>query len=102
MSSLTGEFVDELMPAVFTARGYWSQFINTGLLNKWLADILLQKPPPLQNGRRLKIKYIIQKRSRPPTFFLFCNMSPIQIGYMRFLIKELQRNFNKFGMKIRM
>lgn len=67
MSSLTGEAVEELMPVVFNARDRWARVINTGLLNRWLADVLESQRPPITNGRPVRIKYIMQvKGSRRP------------------------------------
>ena len=78
MSSLTGENVEKLMPVVFHARDRWERTISTGLLNRWLADVMEQHPPPpVEGNRTTKIKYVLQTKGRPPTFLLFSNVSSL-------------------------
>lgn len=102
MSSLTGEGVDELMPVVFNARDRWARVIPTGVLNRWLSEVLYSNPPPMQNGRSTKIKYIIQTKGRPPTFLLFGNTNELPASYIRFLVRNFQDSFDLFGMEVRM
>jgi len=102
MSSLTGECVQELMPVVFRARERWERQINTGLLNRWLKDVMQTHPPPAHKGQPVKIKYVMQTKGRPPTFLLFCNVDQISPTYMRYLMKNFQDTFEMFGMEVRM
>ena len=102
MSSLTGDGVDKLMPVVFNARDRWARTISTGTLNRWLSEVLLSHPPPMQNGRVTKIKYIIQTKGRPPTFLLFGNVNELPGNYLRFLTRQFQDSFGLFGMEVRM
>lgn len=102
MSSLSGEGVDELMPIVFNARDRWARVIPTGVLNRWLSEVLYAHPPPTQNGKATKIKYIIQAKGRPPTFLLFGNTNELPSSYIRFLIRNFQDSFDLFGMDVRM
>jgi GTP-binding protein len=102
MSSLTGDGVDKLMPVVFNARDRWARTISTGTLNRWLSEVLLSQPPPMQNGRVTKIKYIIQTKGRPPTFLLFGNVNELPGNYLRFLTRQFQDSFGLFGMEVRM
>jgi GTP-binding protein len=102
MSSLTGEAVEDLMPVVFNARDRWARTIKTGLLNRWIADVIEVKPPPLFNGRPIRIKYIMQVKGRPPTFMLFCNVDKVPVSYMRYLTKHFQQSFEMFGMEVRL
>lgn len=102
MSSLTGDCVQNLMPVVFEARERWQKTISTGLLNRWLRDVIEQHPPPSSSGQSVKIKYIMQTKGRPPTFLLFCNVSDIQPTYLRYLMKNFQDTFQMFGMEVRM
>ena len=101
MSTKTGEGVEELMPVIFNARDRWERVISTGLLNRWLLDIVQSNPPPLTNGRPTKVKYVIQTKGRPPTFLLFCNVEELPKTYLRFLIKHFQTSFEMFGMEVR-
>ena len=102
MSSLTGENVQQLMPVVFKARDRWERTVSTGLLNRWLSDVLEAHPPPRVDAQRnTKIKYIIQTKGRPPTFLLFSNVSTLPPQYMRHLARNFQDTFSMFGMEVR-
>lgn len=90
------------MPIVFNARDRWARTIPTGVLNRWLAEVIAGHPPPTQNGRITKIKYIVQSKGRPPTFLLFCNVSELPANYLRYLTRNFQDTFNMFGMEVRM
>ena len=102
MSSLTGESVEDLMPVVFNARDRWAQMVKTGLLNRWLIDVMDGQAPPIVNGRPSKIKYIMQTKGRPPTFLLFCNVDALPVSYMRYLTRNFQESFGMFGMEVRL
>lgn len=102
MSSLYKKNVDKLMPVVFEARDRWARVIPTGMLNRWLEEVLDEHPPPNQQGRPTKIKYIIQTKGRPPTFLLFCNVPELPINYINYLTRHFQDTFSMFGMVIRL
>ena len=102
MSSLHGDNVYKLMPVVFKARERWARVIPTGMLNRWLEDVLDEHSPPMQQGRATKIKYIIQTKGRPPTFLLFCNVSELPVNYLRYLTRSFQNSFDMFGMEVRL
>jgi len=102
MSSLLGHNVKKLMPTVFEARDRWARVMPTGVLNRWLHDVMEEHSPPSQAGRATKIKYIIQTKGRPPTFLLFCNVSELPVNYLRYLTRHFQDSFNMFGMEVRL
>lgn len=102
MSSLFKKNVNKLMPVVFEARDRWARTIPTGMLNRWLEEVLVEHAPPAQDGRRSKIKYIIQTKGRPPTFLLFCNVSSLPVNYLRYLTRHFQDSFSMFGMEVRL
>jgi GTPase len=102
MCSKTGECVNDLMPVVFDARDRWAQTISTGKLNDWLEEVLIGQAPPLVNGKQVRIKYILQKKGRPPTFLLFCNTDKIPESYSRYLVRHFQDTFRMYGMEIRL
>lgn len=102
MSSLTGEAVEDLMPVVFNARDRWARVINTGTLNRWLVDVIEEQPPPMIQGRPIRIKYIMQVKGRPPTFMLFCNVDKLPVSYLRYLTRHFQNTFEMFGMEVRL
>jgi GTP-binding protein len=102
MSSLNGDNVHKLMPVVFHARERWERVIPTGMLNRWLEDVLDEHSPPMQQGRPAKIKYILQTKGRPPTFLLFCNVTELPVSYLRYLTRSFQDSFDMFGMEVRL
>jgi GTP-binding protein len=102
MSSLHGDNVQALMPVVFRARDRWARVVSTGVLNRWLKEVLHTHSPPMQQGRPTKIKYILQTKGRPPTFLLFCNHTELPVSYVRYLIRNFQDTFEYFGMEVRM
>ena len=102
MSSLHGINVQALMPVVFRARDRWARVVSTGILNRWLKEVVYTHPPPMQRGRPAKIKYIIQTKGRAPIFLLFCNHTELPVSYVRYLIRNCQDTFEYFGMEVRM
>lgn len=102
MSSLHKTNVNKLMPVVFEARDRWARTIPTGMLNRWLEEVLDEHAPPAQDGRSAKIKYILQTKGRPPTFLLFCNVTSLPVNYLRYLTRHFQDSFNMFGMEVRL
>lgn len=103
ISALNSTGVEDLMPVVFTARDRWAKVIGTGLLNRWLSDVIKSKAPPLnESGRKINIKYIMQSKGRPPTFLLFCNVRALPVSYIRYLIRNFQDTFQMYGMDVRM
>jgi GTP-binding protein len=102
MSSLYGDNVEALMPIVLQARDRWARTISTGILNRWLKEVMHSHPPPYMKGRPTKIKYILQTNGRPPTFLLFCNQLELPVNYRRYLVRNFQDTFEYFGMEVRM
>jgi GTP-binding protein len=102
MSCLSGRGVSDLLPAALDARNRWSKKISTGLLNRWLKEVVVGSQPPLVEGVRAKLKYIIQTKGRPPTFIIYSNVNTIPEPYLRYLTKHFQDAFNFFGMPVRL
>ncbi|NVJ69098.1 MAG: ribosome biogenesis GTPase Der [Alphaproteobacteria bacterium] len=101
-SALTGKGTQHLMPAVAEAYEVWNARIPTAAFNQWLADTLEKHPAPSVAGRRIKIRYGAQIKTRPPTFLLFCNRpDDLPDSYKRYLENELRRDFNLPGTPIR-
>ncbi len=103
LSALTGRNVDKLLPAVVAAHARWDSRVPTSALNRWLASALEQHPPPLAQGRRVKIRYATQSTARPPTFILFANKSAEHLpdSYLRYLAAGLRESFDLDGVPIR-
>lgn len=103
ISALTGQNIFKLLDAAFRADLVWNQKVNTAKLNDWLHNALEHHNLPLaSNGRRIKVKYITQSKTRPPTFIIFSNY-PAQIteSYKKYLINSLRQYFKFPGTPIR-
>ena len=103
VSAETGRGLDKLMQAVMSTHETWNMRISTGRLNRWLEGILAHHPPPAIAGRRLKIKYITQAKTRPPGFVLSVTRSDaFPQSYLRYLINGLRETFGIRGVPVRM
>ena len=102
VSGATGEGLDELMRAVIGVHETWNKRISTARLNRWLINTIEQNPPPAVSGRRIKIRYMTQPKSRPPHFVLFGNqLDELPTSYERFLINGLRKTFDFPGVPLR-
>jgi GTP-binding protein len=102
ISALRGQHLDRLMTAVFHVREVWERRIPTGALNRWLAATTQAHPPPAPSGRRLKLRYMTQAKSRPPTFVIFCSRpQALPASYVRYLENTLRADFDLPGTPIR-
>ncbi len=102
ISALRGQHLDRLMAAVFAVREVWERRIPTGALNRWLAATTEAHPPPAPSGRRLKLRYMTQAKSRPPTFVIFCSRpQALPASYVRYLENALRADFDLPGTPIR-
>ena len=104
ISALKGEGLDKLMRAVFKIYDRWNSRIPTAPLNQWFADMIDNYPPPLgKNKRRIKLRYITQAKSRPPSFYIFSsNPEGLPESYLRYLVNNLRETFDLGGIPIRM
>jgi GTP-binding protein len=103
LSALTGEGLRRLMPEVLAAFDRWNHRVSTPRLNRWLEDIQQHHPPPLVDGRRIRLRYMTQAKTRPPTFVLFASrISALPESYQRFLINGLREAFGFAGLPIRL
>ena len=103
ISGMYGRGLDKLLKAVEDMHAIWNMRISTGRLNRWLEPMLEAHPPPLSQGRRLRIRYMTQVKTRPPTFALFAS-KPVDLpeSYLRYLIGGLRQDFGLDGIPIRM
>eukprot|EP01041_Mallomonas_annulata_P001077 gene1077-2106_t len=99
--ALRNEGINSLLYTVIKAHDAWSQRIDTWVLNGWFKDLMVTMPPTRVDGRVVKIKYITQVKSRPPTFALFCNTSTVPGAMERFIRSKLQRDFSLDGVPLR-
>lgn len=103
VSGLTGEGLDRLMQAVIDAHAVWNKRVPTSALNRWFEEATSANPPPAVSGRRLRLNYITQAKSRPPSFVVFCTRADaVPESYTRYLINGLRETFDLPGTPIRL
>ncbi|PPD43564.1 MAG: ribosome biogenesis GTPase Der [Methylocystis sp.] len=102
VSGETGQGLEKLMEAIIATHVVWNKRIATARLNRWLLQAVEQSPPPAVSGRRIKIRYMTQAKSRPPHFVLFGNqLDELPTSYERFLINGMRKAFDLPGVPIR-
>ncbi len=102
VSGATGQGLDKLMEAIIAVHETWNRRIATGRLNRWLLSVIEETPPPAVSGRRIKIRYMTQAKSRPPHFVIFGNqLDELPTSYERFLVNGLRKAFDLPGVPIR-
>lgn len=103
ISARLGDGVEKLMSAVFEVYETWNKRIPTGSLNRWLDAMNERHPPPAVGGRRIKLKYLSQSKTRPPTFYLSCSRADaLPDAYRRYLVNGLRKDFDLPGVPIRL
>ena len=103
VSGLTGAGLDRLMQAVVDAHALWNRRVGTSALNRWIAEAVASHPPPAVSGRRIRLDYITQPKSRPPTFVLFTSRADaLPDAYRRYLVNSLRETFDLAGTPIRL
>ena len=103
ISALKKEGLDKLMSAVFKVYDRWNVRIPTAPLNQWFGDMQERTPPPLgKNKRRIKLRYITQAKTRPPSFYIFSsNPEGLPDAYLRHITNNLRETFDLRGIPIR-
>ncbi len=103
LSAETGEGISKLFAAIRSTYEKWNVRIPTSQLNRWFENALERFPPPLVEGRRLKLRYITQVKARPPTFALFGTRAEmVPDTYHRYLVNNLREAFDLPGVPIRL
>jgi GTP-binding protein len=103
MSAKSGQGLDRLMQTVVDAHAVWNRRVPTAALNRFLGQAAAANPPPALRGRRLRLDYMTQPKSRPPTFVLFgSRTSALPETYRRYLINSLREQFDLPGTPIRL
>ncbi|ADZ70841.1 ribosome biogenesis GTPase Der [Polymorphum gilvum] len=103
ISGIQGQGIDRLMEAVFTAYDVWNTRISTARLNRWLDGVLAHHPPPAVQGRRVRLRYMTQAKTRPPHFVVFCSRpEELPESYTRYLVNTLRDKFDMPGTPIRL
>jgi GTP-binding protein len=103
LSARTGEGLDRLMTAVMESYAVWNRRVPTAALNRFLSEAVSAHPPPAISGRRVRLDYITQPKSRPPTFVLFSSRaSSLPETYRRYLVNGLREAFALPGTPVRL
>ncbi|MDX1581922.1 MAG: ribosome biogenesis GTPase Der, partial [Alphaproteobacteria bacterium] len=103
VSALRGKGLETILPAVREVYEAWNTHISTSALNRWLGQATSAHPPPAPSGRRIKLRYISQPKTRPPTFVASCNRpEALPDSYKRYLINALREDFDLWGTPIRL
>ncbi len=102
VSAVSGEGVDHLEGAILDADRAWNRRVGTAQINRFLEGVLQRNAPPAIHGRRIRIRYMTQTKSRPPTFALFGNqLKALPQAYLRYLQNALREAFDLKGTPIR-
>ena len=103
VSAKNGRGIDRLNSEIMKAHKIWNKRIATSPLNIWLNEMIAAHPPPAPNGKRIKLRYITQAKSRPPGFVVMCsNPSKLPTSYSRYLVNGLREAFDLPGTPIRL
>ena len=103
VSGFTGRGVDQLIEAAFATREAWSRRVGTGELNRWFERAIEANPPPAPGGKRIKLRYITQARTRPPTFVLFgTRVDQLPESYRRYLVNGIRRELGFGAVPVRL
>lgn len=103
ISAKTGQRVERLFDLIKFVNDQNSMRISTGMLNDLLADATARVQPPTDKGKRLKIYYITQASTKPPTFVCFCNDKELfHFSYQRYLENQIRATFGLEGTPVRM
>lgn len=102
ISAKTGQRIDRLFELIKYVNDQNAMRISTGRLNDLLADATARVQPPTDKGRRLKIYYMTQASTRPPTFVFFCNRADLfHFSYQRYLENQIRATFGLEGTPVR-
>jgi GTP-binding protein len=103
VSGFTGRGLDQLIEAAFAIREQWSMRLGTSQLNRWFERAVEANPPPAPGGKRIKLRYITQARSRPPSFVLFgTRVDQLPESYRRYLINGIRRDLGFASVPVRL
>jgi GTPase len=103
VSAMTGKGIDHLLQAAFDVRAAWSQRVSTGTLNRWFETAVERNPPPAPGGRRIKLRYITQIKTRPPSFVVFGNrVDELPESYRRYLVNGVRADLGFGAVPVRL
>jgi GTP-binding protein len=103
VSAQTGRGLDRLHAAVLRAHEVWNRRVPTAQVNRWLAGMTEAHPPPAPGGRRVRMRYATQVKTRPPAFVVMTSTpEAVPESYHRYLVNGLRAAFDLPGTPIRL
>ena len=103
VSAKTGRGMDRLHNAIMRAYEVWNRRVTTAQLNRWLSGMMEAHPPPAPQGKRIKLRYMTQAKTRPPGFVVMCSHpDKVPESYNRYLVNGLRLDFDMPGTTIRL
>ena len=103
VSAMTGKGVDQMIGAAFEARDAWSKRVGTGELNRWFERAIEANPPPAPGGKRIKLRYVTQVKTRPPSFVIFgTRVDQLPASYERYLVNSMRRELGFGAVPVRL
>jgi GTP-binding protein len=103
VSAKTGKGLDQLLAAAFEVREIWSKRVGTGELNRWFEAAIENNPPPAPGGKRIKLRYITQVNTRPPSFVIFgTRLDQLPESYRRYLVNGIRKELGFGAVPVRL
>jgi len=103
VSARTGKGLDAMLAAAFELRAAWNRRVPTAALNRWFDDAMEANPPPAPGGKRIKLRYITQIKSRPPTFVIFgTRLDQLPKSYERYLVNGIRAKLGFGSVPVRL
>jgi GTPase len=103
VSAANGKGLDQMLDAAFETREAWSRRISTGQLNRWFEQAIERNPPPAPGGKRIKLRYLTQAKTRPPGFVLFgTRVDQLPESYLRYLVNGIRRDLGFGAVPVRL
>ena len=95
VSAKTGKGIETILKVAFELHDAWNKRVPTGELNRWFERAVDANPPPAPKGKRIKLRYITQVKSRPPSFVVFGNrLEELPESYRRYLLNAMRRDLD--------
>ena len=103
VSAMTGKGLDQMIAAAFELRAQWSRRVPTALLNRWFDKAMETNPPPAPGGRRIKLRYVTQIKTRPPSFVIFgTRLDDLPASYERYLVNSIRKELGFGAVPVRL
>ena len=103
VSGATGKGIDQLLQACFDTRDAWSKRVGTGELNRWFERAIEATPPPAPGGKRIKMRYVTQVKTRPPSFVIFgTRVDQLPASYERYLVNSMRKDLGFGAVPVRL